>query len=319
MGPVSVVIRAPFVALRSDPEEHLETAYRLGLFPCLVLVGLIGLAVARTLPPSAARLLLGAGLVGFWLLNPATSRSIDLGHPEEAVAAALLIGAFAALRRDRVLLAALATGAALATKQWALLGLGPLILAAPRGTGLRFALVSAAVAAVLYLPMVVGDAGRFADALADSAADSAFTTPTNVWWPFTREDRTDPPEVLRVLVHPAVLAVAVLLSVAAARRGLRDLEILALLALIMLVRCLLDLYTFSYHHVPFLFAAALLAAMRPRLIAIPAVGALGVWATGELAVRVSRDALWVFYLAWAIPLAAWVAWCASPRRGTRSP
>ena len=74
------------------------------------------------------------------LLNTGVFRSVHWGHPEEFLAGALCVGAVLAALRDRAIAAALLLGLAVATKQWAVIAIVPVLLAAA-GAGSRLALV----------------------------------------------------------------------------------------------------------------------------------------------------------------------------------
>ena len=77
---------------------------------------------------------LGAGIVAFSILNPANLHAIGDGHPEEILGAALCVAALISASEDRSLLVTgTLLGLAVGTKQWALLAIGPVLLAAPRG------------------------------------------------------------------------------------------------------------------------------------------------------------------------------------------
>jgi hypothetical protein len=245
-------------------------------------------------------------LAAFWLLNPATRRTLALGHPEEALTAALAILGVLAAMRGEAAAAGILIGVAIATKQWALLAIPVAAIAVPPGSRARLAAAALAAAAVLYLPMALGDPGRFADAVRDVAADSAQATPTNIWWPVTRGDSFHPPEALTSLIHPAILLLAAGLAALAWRRRGRAADALGVLVLVLLLRCVLDLYTFSYHHAPFLMAAAVWGTFGTRGAAIAVAGSAGIALTSWASPRVENDVLSAIYLAWGLPLAAWV-------------
>ena len=73
----------------------------------------------------------------------------------------------------------------------------------------------------------------------------------------------------------------------------------------MLVRCILDPLTYSYHHAPFLVALISYEALRRR---VPVLSGFAIAAilTMTHVIAPMKDATLVnaFYLAWALPLAA---------------
>jgi hypothetical protein len=123
------------------------------------------------------------------------------------------------------------------------------------------------------------------------------------------------------IARPLVLVCGAVLSVALwrARGRLTESEALLLLALLLLLRCVLDTWDVVYYTLPFL--TALLAwevrtrAERPPILALVA-GVLA-WASFEwLPQHVSPDAQAALFLCWSVPLAAWLA---LQLRGNRRP
>jgi hypothetical protein len=110
------------------------------------------------------------------------------------------------------------------------------------------------------------------------------------------------------VLHHGVIVLALVLSLLYARRrdgrGNPD-DLLQLVALLFLARCMLDPLTFSYHHVPFLIALISFEALRRQLpvLSAYAVGALVLM--NEVIVPTGEP--WLInacYLAWTVPLAA---------------
>ena len=322
MGPASVLLRAPFAALAQLGDGSITNEYRWGVFICLFATGLLALWLAGQALERRAHPVVAAAFACGALVNPLTFRALAIGHPEEPLAAALAVAAVVAAFRSRPLAAGLLLGAAIATKQWALLAAGPVLLAALPGRWRQTALAAAALAAVLYLPVALGDPGRFRDATRAAASPPANATPANVWWPLARVTRDEqlapgtearrPPRAVRTLAHWLVLALAAGLSLLVlARTRTPGLDrLLALAALIFLLRCMLDPYTFSYHHWPMLVALGAYEAIGRRrmpLLAIAAGVALW-WTSYHVSVTGNADALQRFYLAWTLPLALALGW-----------
>lgn len=337
MGPVSVFLRGAVVAVAQPQAGDDTTDYRWGALACLVAAALLAGWIASRAPPGrwapAAALLFPLLVV----LNPGTVRMLDFGHPEEVLCAVLAMAAVVAAGTRATLAAAVLLGVALATKQWALLAAGPVLVAAPRAEWARVAAIAVAVAVALSLPAALGNTERFIDANADVVADQADLTPGNVWWParvrFAEAElapglaRYKPPEIAKKLAHPFVPVLAFAISAFAAFRVRRPDLNTALLAvsLIMLLRCLLDPYTFSYHHVPFLIALlAWEVAGRGRVPLVAATGGALLYLTSySLSGRDDPDALNRFYLGWAIPFALLLVWllvrASTPREREEQP
>ena len=116
-----------------------------------------------------------------------------------------------------------------------------------------------------------------------------------------------------------MIGVALALSLLYARqrgRGNPD-DVLQLVALLFLLRCVLDLLTFSYHHVPFLIASLIpFEALRRPVPVLSAVTIGALLLMNEVVVPLGEPVLTnVAYLAWTIPLAGVMALSLSaPRR-----
>jgi hypothetical protein len=253
-------------------------------------------------------------------VNPLTTRALKFGHPEEILAAALCIAAALAAGRRRPLLAGVLLGAAFATKQWALLAALPVLLAAESGQRARIALGAAGTAALLVVPMAAGDLQRYIDVNHGAGVAGAGALPTNVWFPFGHDiavvlgphGGASPPRALPASIgaisHPLILAAGFVVAVLwwRYRRDAEPADALMLLALVFLLRCLLDPLTNSYYHLPFLMALAAWEGLRrrgPPLLTAAATALLA--ATISLANSgLALPALNRFYLVWALPFAA---------------
>src|SRR6478609_10438082 len=147
MGPVSLVLRAPFASASRLFDANLTWHYRAGLFPCLLLSALLALALARRSRAHGHHPLFTAAVALLAFVNPLTWSAIHAGHPEELVAATAVVAAALLALDRRWTLAALAIGLAIATKAWALLALAPLLLVVVPLARRRFAIVAVLVVA----------------------------------------------------------------------------------------------------------------------------------------------------------------------------
>lgn len=354
IGPGSVVIRAPFAALAAlsgelqevpeklqgvathklpgDVYASQERLYRFGVFPCLFALGVLGAfaaAAMRTRGRGAPAQLAVAGLL---LAAPLWSNAIELGHPEEFLTAALTLGAALAAVQGRVTPAAVLLGVAIATKQWALLAAPAVVWAArPSSVGRTVAIVAATYLA-LMIPMAIGNPDRFQAAMRTPTGTHAFVDMQTIWFPVaTKHDvrvfdgveevvlpRRRLPYTLESLIHPAIVLLAFVLSAAWLRRRPRPEQIFQLLALVFLLRCMLDPVTNAYYHAPFLVSLALHEGLTQRRLPV-----LSLLATAAFIPTFGWDLDGfqlgnAFYLAWSIPLAGLLAtqlfWQAQPRR-----
>ncbi len=319
MGSVSLVLRAPFalLGLHTTSGTALDL-YRFGAFPCLLSAGLLAVDLfgrMRELRRPAQALALVPILVAF---NPLTARALRYGHPEEILAAVLCVGALLAAARRRPLLAGILVGAAFATKQWALLAVLPVLIAAGEQRA-RVALAAAATAVLLVVPMAAGDLHRFIQANHGAGIAGGSGMPTNIWFVFGTDvsvqlgpggaatpPRSIPP-ALAAISHPLILAAGFGLALFwwRARRDAAAEDALLLLALILLMRCLLDPMTNSYYHLPFLMSLASWEGLRRRGLPVITVGSTLLIA---VTIALARNGLPPsdlnrLYLAWALPLA----------------
>ena len=328
MGSFSLLLRTPPAIASNLVDGGDLLVYRSGVFICVLAAGLLAVFLAMSMIRRGRPWTIWALVAAAIVVNPLTYQAAYWGHPEEVLAAALTVGALIAAGRRRWLLGGLMLGAALATKQWAALAVVPALIAAPAGTRVRLALTAAALAAALTVPMLAADPDRFQAAQEMVSSASSYThtvTATNLWWPFASQSTDEgidgfgqtttitqyslPDDVGRVL-HLGVIAVALALSLLYARRrgrGNPD-DLLQLVALLFLLRCVLDPLTFSYHHVPFLIALISFEALRRPVPVLSAVAIGALLLMNEVVVPLGEPVLInVFYLAWTIPLAGVMA------------
>lgn len=318
MGSFSVLLRAPFAALAGPGGSDLAH-YRLGVFPCVAAAGLLGLALARGRERRAQ-----VALVGVCLASPLTFASLQWGHPEELLGAALSAGALLAALRGRTVAALVLLALAVTTKQWALLAVLPVLLALPRERRARAALAAAALAAVLTVPLAVGDPGRFRAVLEGAAnAQTDDLLEVNVWFPLRSTERRvvfDGVERTTVAVHrldptlsiasrALILLLALPLVALWRRRRLPPESLLGVLALLFLLRCLLDPVDNEYYHAPFLLSLAAFEAVTRRGLPVATLAAAaGLWLVFHRIAAPDTDVLnWAAYMAVTLPLAAWLA------------
>jgi hypothetical protein len=328
MGSFSLLLRTPPAVASNLADGGDLLVYRSGVFICVLAAGLLAVFLAMSMIRRGRPWTIWALVAAAIVVNPLTYQAAYWGHPEEVLAAALTVGALIASGRRRWLLGGLMLGAALATKQWAALAVVPALIAAPAGTRVRLALTAAALAAALTVPMLAADPDRFQAAQEMVSSASSYTntvTATNLWWPFASKSTDEgidgfgqtttitqyslPDDVGRVL-HLGVIAVALALSLLYARRrgrGNPD-DVLQLIALLFLLRCVLDPLTFSYHHVPFLIALISFEALRRPVPVLSAVAIGALLLMNEVVVPLGEPVLInAAYLAWTIPLAGAMA------------
>jgi hypothetical protein len=322
MGSFSLLVRAPFVATVFD--GSLDAVYLAGAIPCLIATVVLGLALARLVaergqPPAVQGLVAGLAVI-----NPITFRALHWGHPEELLGAALCVGAVLAALREREMLAGVLLGLAIATKQWALIAVLPTLLAAPRRR-LPLLGIAGAIAAALLLPGLIANSDSFTgahQAAAGQGPGGASTTPWSIWWPLAGigdsayGERYMAPAWVGTLSHPLIVLLPIpLAALLWLRRNRRPDDALLLLALLFLLRCLLDNWNNDYYHAPFFLSLLAWETVRrpgtPYLsLAVAILLGLSFWPEQT---RVFADSiadaplLFGFYAGWAVPLAALLA------------
>jgi len=345
MGPTSILLRAPVAALGGLNHYETKLVYDLGSFVCLLVLAAAGVLVASEMRrrgrPGWEQALVAAGMV----VNPVTFRALYFGHPEEAVATAFCVAGAVFALRVRPVPTGMLLGLAITTKLWGVLAAGPLLLALPPRLRLRGAVVATLTVLALYGPMAVVTPTRFWHAV--TSANELGTTPgtasaTNVWWFFADTVRYQRvvaiqdgrpvfqdvtgfalPRGIGRVTHPLVIVLSVVLAWLWSRRPRApgDASLLLLLALIFLLRCILDPNNFSYYHLPFLASLLAYEGISRRGIpwaAITAAVIIQLFVSISPHVHSDPGFAWL-YLGWALPMAAVLAFWTFGRPSTLGP
>jgi Glycosyltransferase family 87 len=325
-GSFAALVEAPFVALSLVLGGGQLEAYRLALLPCLFALSLLALSLTRSLHGRGAAPAACAVVSAFVVLNPAARAAIVYGHPEELLCSALALGAVLAAARGLRWRSALLLGLAVATKQWALIALAPVLIASRPGSRVRVGLAAAAIAAALLAPLALASPQQFGTNARRAQGATLNASRFSVWWPASKsearivrvgeETRTVTlhrlPGRLTGLARPAAVALSLALALAAwgRRRRTAD-DALALLALALLLRCILDPNDNEYYHLPVL--VSLIAWESRRRLGLPLLAplaAVALWAsfTQPLLAHAALDnAVYLgFAAALASVLAAWL-------------
>jgi Glycosyltransferase family 87 len=306
----SMVLRTPFGALAGALGfEEPPAVFRLTAVPCV-----LALAALAAILAERAR--------GWWLVvlglgaaSPLAWQAVWFGHPEELLATALAVGAVLAALGDRAVLAGALLGLAVASKQWAILAVLPVLIATP-GHRIRLLAAAAGAGGAAMLPILLADPGGFAAAQEGVTSSAQWFRPRQLWWPL---GAAPPPGIEHPpgsAVTPAWLApypkpLIVLLSIPLTalwlrRPGPRS-DALLLLALLLLVRCLFDPWNVIYYHLPLviaLLAWEVTAGRRIPVVSLVTTGA--VWLTFKTYDVSFGYGPWLVYLAWTLPLGAYL-------------
>lgn len=310
-GP-SLLLRAPFALPGSLAGGSALLIYRLAALPCLLALAGLGVWLAQTLRRAGGSLAGALVALALCAANPITYRVLQLGHPEELMGAALCTGAVLVALRGRPLWAGLALGLAIANKQWALLAIGPVFVALPRGRWRALALAGAIAVAMeapmlLSSPTVTSGTSR----LVVSDTGGIFNPQQIFWflgsrihWVAAMGFSVSPssrvaPAWLGGRAHLLIVWLGLPATLLALWRRTRHEDALLLLAMLMLVRCWLDPWDVIYYPLPFIVALAAWEATVPRRAPILAVVATAItWLDFQYLPRhVGLDAQAIAFLA----------------------
>jgi hypothetical protein len=344
----SLLERAPF-ALIPDLWGGGELAvYRMLALPCLLAGAILGLwlvAQIRQRDGSGMAQLLALGLC---VANPLTLAALELGHPEELLGGCLCVAAVLLAVREKSVWAGLALGLAIANKEWALIAIGPVLLALPARRMLCLSVAATTSVALLAPFMLVGASVLGTGLHGVASSSSAIFQPWQIWWFFGHHGEVvrglfgevkpgyrAAPAWAGVISHPLILMASAALCIPllprlwhagdpptadlasalgrrepARPRAIPQLDALLLLALVLLARCVLDTWDNVYYPLPFVLALLAWETFAFRRPAILALSSAAlVWLGCEwLPGFASPDAQAVFFLAWTLPLASGLAW-----------
>jgi hypothetical protein len=334
----SLVERAPFALAPGLWGGGELAVYRMLALPCLLAAAALGVWLVARMRADGHGTLARAVAMGVCVANPVALGTLEVGHAEELLGASLCVAAVllaagaqaraaqigtARAGRNRALVAGVLLGLAIANKEWALLAVGPVLLALSPELRLRCLAATLLSAAAVLAPLVIaGD--LLASARAVAAPASTIFQPWQLWWFLghhgalvhgafgtPKPSYRIPPGWTGAVSHPLILLVGALAPalVWLRRRRLGERDALLVLALLLLARCMLDTWDTVYYPLAFLFA--LLAweirapSMRPPLLTLSCT--VLVWLSFQwLPEHVSADVQAGAFAAWSLPLAAWL-------------
>lgn len=270
----SLLLRAPTALLAKALGGDQLALYRAGAFPSVLACGLLGAWLATRMRKLGQPLVAWLPVLLICALAPLITGAILYGHPEEALGAGLCVAAVLLAAGGRPTLAGLALGLAIVTKQWGVLAVAPAMLAVPAGSGMlaariRLLAIAAALPGALLLVAHL-ETPTGAGALLGGAQQAGFAHAFDLWWPLAHASRHlaagtppswiidwNPPALIAGHAHELIVALSLPLAAIVVRRSgwHPPLETcLALLALLFLLRCLLDPQDLFYYHLPLVIA-----------------------------------------------------------------
>jgi hypothetical protein len=331
----SLVERAPFALVPGLWGGGQLAVYRMVTVPCLLAAAAFAVWLVAQMRAQGHSTFSRALALGVCVANPLTLKALELGHPEELLGACLCVAAVLLAGRDKPLWAGVALGLAIANKEWALLAVGPVLVALPAQRRLLCLAGAGATAAAVLAPLTLAGSGGFAaSAGATASTSSTIFQPMQIFWFLghhsaravhllgaAKHDFRLAPAWIGPISHPLVIAVALpltgLLWRGERRRGVVSspdrrsqaragwpANALLLLALLLLLRCMLDTWDNVYYPLPFVLALLAWEVGADRRLPVFALSStMLVWFNVWLSLHVSADAQAAFFLAWSLPLA----------------
>ncbi len=330
----SLVERAPFALLPGLWGGGSLAVYRMVALPCLLAAAALGVWLVARMRGEGRPTLAKAVVLGLCVANPLTLQALEIGHPEELLGACMCVAAVLLASRGKALAAGVMLGLAIANKEWAILAVGPVVMAQPARRAVCLALAGTVAAAILAPLTLVSSGGFLVGTRALAAPPAQIFQPWQIWWFLGHHGALvhglyGSPKVgyriapgwVGLVSHPAILLVGAALTGAlwvVAKRGgarrealLSERTALLALALLLLLRCVLDTWDTDYYPLPFVFALIAWEAGAPDLGRLPllALGAtVMVWLNFQWAPsHISADAQAALFLAWSLPLAGMLA------------
>jgi hypothetical protein len=319
----SLELRAPFALLPALWSGREVAVYQAVSIPCLAAAALLAVWLTGEMRARGQGVLTRATVLGLCAANPITLYALQVGHAEELLGGVLCVAAVLVAARGHAVWAGLLLGLAIVNKEWALLAVGPVLVALPaqRWRALSIATV---VAGCFYAPLLLAgwiahSGGGGPAPLASSGAGSIFQ-PWQLWWflgahghlvtdtfGFVKVGYRVPPGWVQTLSHPLIVLVGVPATLLAARR--RGADAMLLLAFLLALRCALDTWDTVYYPLPFLLALVAWEAVqrrRPPLFTLAA--SVVVWLVFIVAPEhLSADAQAALFAAVAVPVLAALA------------
>ncbi|MGD1050781.1 MAG: hypothetical protein ABR947_06880 [Solirubrobacteraceae bacterium] len=316
----SLELRAPFALLPGLWGGREVAVYQLVSIPCLIAAALLGVWLLARMRALGRNRLARATTLALCVANPVTLYALQDGHAEELLGAVLCVAAVLAAKRGHASWSGVLLGLAIVNKQWALLAVGPVLVALP-ARQVKALAISATIALVFYAPLWIAAyvshtaTATAGGALAGSSGGTIFQ-PWQLWWFLGSHGQIvrgafgaikvgyrTPPAWIQSIDHPLVVLLGVPVTLLAVRRGRRAVDAMLLLALLMAIRFAFDTWDTLYYPLPFIFALITwesLARRRPPVLSLAA--SVAVWLVFVVVPEhASADVQSVAFLLFAVP------------------
>lgn len=316
----SLLERSPFAFAAALWGGGEAAVYRMLALPCLLALGAFAVWLAARMRRDGQGLAPALLALVLCTASPLVLLALEIGHPDEFLGGVLCVVAVLLAARGRGFWAGVTLGLAIANKEWAVLALGPVLMALPRRRVLC-ASIAGAVVLALFAPLTLlapaSSSGMASGLHAAATSAGQIFQPWQLWWFLghaTEHGRRLAPDWVTSIGHPLIVALGLPLTLLAWRRPTREHswrrgQALLLLTLLLLERCMLDPWDNVYYPLPFILALLTwetLERRRPPLLALAAT--LAVWLGHRWLESISSpDVLAAAFAAWSLPLAAWLA------------
>jgi hypothetical protein len=326
----SLLIRSPFAAVPKLWGGGELSVFRAAAVPCLAAAGALGVWLAGRVRRRGASAWAAALLVLLCVANPITFATLQVGHPEELLGAVLCVAAVLVGFSGRPVWAGALLGLAIGNKAWAVVAIGPLMLALSDRRP-RALVACAAVAGVVLAPFALLGSSSLTAHTAGAAHTGTLFNPWQWWWfvgshghpvvgssGVIRPGYRTPPGWIGAVAHPLIIAISAPLTLACfwlrarRQRPLSSQEPLLLLMLLLLLRAALDPWNNDYYLLPFLIALVAWEGLYcDRLPVLALLASLAAWfsiqATAGSAFQFSPDAQAAMFLLFSVPAAVTIS------------
>ncbi|WP_249009834.1 hypothetical protein [Conexibacter sp. DBS9H8] len=263
----SLILRAPFGLLGAAVSPHWQLSYILSAAPCLAAAPLLGAWLTSERGPSAGASLRWrwCGPLGLLLaVNPVFLYCVALGHPEQILSAVLAVVAVITAARGRWLVAMVLIAIAAFNQPWALAAVPVAVVVLPDRRG-RALITVALTLGILFVPTTLLRTGGSGAVGSLGGGVGQIFYPQQLWWWF------GPHAWVSIHAHELIVlaggvCAAAWWSLHRADRLTPDgrlREGLLLLALVLLLRTVMDPWNNLYYELPFLIVLYALYARRP--------------------------------------------------------
>lgn len=345
----SLLLRSPFALLSNVWGGGPLAVYQAISVPCLIAGAALGGCLAMRMRSRGAGMLSQWVTFGLCAASPMTLAALELGHADALLGGCLCVAAVLLASEGRPISSGLLLGLAVGNGEWAVVAAGPVLLSLPAGASPSRQRVRCATAAVVAAAALLGPIALLSPAFVSSTSAAASTSstifqPWQLFWFLgvhgpavhglfgkVKVGYRTAPAWVGPISHPLIVAIGAALPLLLYLRRRRP-DALALLTLLMLLRCMLDTWDNAYYTLPFLISltawdserlttsdadrltasdaerrvqrggSSRVSAPQPALLAL--VTSVLCWTNFEwLPEHFSADAQAAFFLLWTVPLA----------------